>query len=282
MEMAACRGAGLGLRPVHLHEVCRAEPAVPWFEVHICNFLGGGLNRSLLHRIGERYPLSFHGVNLNLGGVDELDRSYLQGLRRAVAEFQPVLVSEHACFTAHQQHHFHDLLPVPFTDEAVLHMAARIGQVQDYLGREILIENISRYAAYEESQLSESEFLSAVCQEADCGLLLDLNNAYVNQCNLGEDLNDFVAGLPLSRVGEVHLAGYSVREGRLLDTHSSAPSDVVWDHYRNFCELCPDVPCLIEWDSNLPSLRELVAQQIKAQAILDKVQTTAVANRCWG
>ena len=282
MEMAACRGAGLGLRPVHLHEVCRAEPAVPWFEVHICNFLGGGLNRSLLQRIGERYPLSFHGVNLNLGGVDELDRSYLQGLRRAVAEFQPVLVSEHACFTAHQQHHFHDLLPVPCTDEAVLHMAARIGQVQDYLGREILIENISRYAAYEESQLSECEFLSAVCQEADCGLLLDLNNAYVNQCNLGEDLNDFVAGLPLSRVGEVHLAGYSVREGRVLDTHSSAPSDAVWDHYRNFCELCPDVPCLIEWDSNLPSLQELVVHQIKAQAILDKVQINPVANRCWG
>ena len=282
MEMAACRGAGLGLRPAHLHEVCRAEPAVPWFEVHICNFLGGGLNRSLLHRIGERYPLSFHGVNLNLGGVDELDRSYLQGLRRAVAEFQPALVSEHACFTAHQQHHFHDLLPVPFTDEAVLHMAARIRQVQDYLGREILIENISRYAAYEESQLSECEFLSAVCQEADCGLLLDLNNAYVNQCNLGEDLNDFVAGLPLSRVGEVHLAGYSVREGRVLDTHSTAPSDAVWDHYRNFCELCPDVPCLIEWDSNLPPLQELVAHQIKAQAILDKVQTNSVANRCWG
>ena len=142
--MAACRGAGLGLRPAHLHEVCRAEPAIPWFEVHICNFLGGGLNRALLQRIGERYPLSFHGVNLNLGGVDELDRSYLQRLRRAVAEFQPALVSEHACFTAHQQHYFHDLLPVPYTDEAVLHMAARIRQVQDCLGRQILIENISR------------------------------------------------------------------------------------------------------------------------------------------
>ena len=280
--MAACRGAGLGLRPAHLHEVCRAEPAIPWFEVHICNFLGGGLNRALLQRIGERYPLSFHGVNLNLGGVDELDRSYLQRLRRAVAEFQPALVSEHACFTAHQQHYFHDLLPVPYTDEAVLHMAARIRQVQDCLGREILIENISRYAVYGESRLSESQFLSAVCQEADCGLLLDLNNAYVNQCNLGEDLNDFVGGLPLSRVGEVHLAGYSVREGRLLDTHSTAPSAAVWDHYRDFCELCPGVPCLIEWDSNLPPLQELVAQQAKAQDILDKVQTIAVATRGGG
>ena len=135
---------------------------------------------------------------------------------------------------------------------------------------------------YGESRLSESQLLSAVCQEADCVLLLDLNNAYVNQCNLGEDLNDFVGGLPLSRVGEVHLAGYSVREGRLLDTHSTAPSDAVWDHYRDFCELCPGVPCLIEWDSNLPPLQELVAQQAKAQDILDKVQTIAVATRGGG
>jgi len=282
VEMPACRGAGLGLRPAHLQAVCHSEPAIPWFEVHICNFLGGGLNRALLHRIGERYPLSFHGVNLNLGGIDELDRNYLQQLRRAVDEYRPALVSEHACFTAHQQHYFHDLLPVPYTDEAVVHMAARIRQVQDCLGREILIENISRYASYAESQLSESEFLSAVCQEADCGLLLDLNNAYVNQCNLGEDLNDFVSGLPLSRVGEVHLAGYSIQEGRLLDTHSTAPSDAVWGHFQDFCELCPDVPCLIEWDSNLPPLQELVAQQIKAQDIQDKMQKLAASNWCVG
>jgi uncharacterized protein (UPF0276 family) len=272
LSTVSCRGAGLGLRPAHLYNVCRDEPAVPWFEVHICNFLGGGLNRALLRRISERYSLSFHGVNLNLGGVDTLDTGYLQKLKGAIDELQPALISEHACFNTHQQHYFHDLMPIPYTEEAVANMAARIRQVQDYLGRRILIENISRYYCYTESQLSEGEFLSAVCEEADCGLLLDLNNAYVNQCNLGEDLNDFVSALPLSRVGEIHLAGYCEQDGLLIDTHSTAPCSAVWDHYRDFCELCPDIPCLIEWDSDLPSLPELIEQQLKAQRIIDKVR----------
>ena len=268
----SCRGAGLGLRPAHLFSVCRDQPAIGWFEVHICNFLGGGLNRALLRQIGERYALSFHGVNLNLGGVDPLDRSYLQKLRRAIDELQPVLVSEHACFNTHQQHYFHDLMPIPYTAEAVANMAARIRQVQDVLGRRILIENVSRYFSYAESQLSEGEFLSAVCEEADCGLLLDLNNAYVNQCNLGEDLNGFVSALPLTRIAEVHLAGYSEQDGLLIDTHSTAPCNAVWNHYRDFCELCPDIPCLIEWDSDLPPLSILVEQQVKALGIIDQVK----------
>ena len=144
MDQSLCRGAGLGLRPAHLREVCLEQPDVPWFEVHICNYLGGGLNRALLHQVAESYPLSFHGVNLNLGGVDPLDRAYLQKLKRAVDDFQPALISEHACFTAHGGHHFHDLLPVPYTGEAVKHMASRIRQVQDALGRRILIENARR------------------------------------------------------------------------------------------------------------------------------------------
>jgi hypothetical protein len=127
METAVCNGAGLGLRPPHLHEVCRQEPAIPWFEVHICNYLGGGLNRALLHKVAERYPLSFHGVNLNLGGVDPLDRDYLTRLAQAIEAFQPALVSEHACFTAHGSHHFHDLLPVPYTEEAAAQLRYRSG-----------------------------------------------------------------------------------------------------------------------------------------------------------
>ena len=279
---AGCRGAGLGLRPAHLHEVCRTRPAVPWFEVHICNFLGGGLNRALLHRVRENHALSFHGVNLNLGGVDALDTSYLHKLRVAVEQYQPAMVSEHACFSAHQQHFFHDLLPLPYTEEAVEHLAGRIRQVQDFLGRRILIENISRYFSYSESQLSEGDFLSAVCAQADCGLLLDLNNAYVNQCNLGEDLLDFVGALPLERVAEIHLAGYSEQDGRLIDSHSTAPCAAVWDHYRAICELCPDIPCLIEWDSNLPPLGELVDLQIKAQGISDQALRRGESIGCTG
>ena len=158
-----------------------------------------------------------------------------------------------------------------------MHMAARIRQVQDTLGRRILIENISRYFTYNVHQLSEGEFLAAVCEQADCGLLLDLNNAYVNQCNLGEDLNEFVNSLPLQRIGEVHLAGYSLVDGQLIDTHSSAPCEAVWDYYRSFCELCPDIPCLIEWDSNLPAMTELVVQQTRAQQIMNSTVQGATA-----
>jgi uncharacterized protein (UPF0276 family) len=272
MDQSLCRGAGLGLRPAHLREVCLEQPDVPWFEVHICNYLGGGLNRALLHQVAESYPLSFHGVNLNLGGVDPLDRVYLQKLKRAVDDFQPALISEHACFTAHGGHHFHDLLPVPYTGEAVKHMASRIRQVQDTLGRRILIENISRYASFDESDLSEAEFLAALCDEADCELLLDLNNAYVNQRNLGLDLAEFIDGLPLERVQEVHLAGYSEQDGLLIDSHNAPPCPALWDYFSDFCELKPDTACLIEWDSDLPALAELMHLRETAQGIMDQTE----------
>ncbi|WP_018691101.1 MNIO family bufferin maturase [Algicola sagamiensis] len=276
------KGAGLGLRPLHLHEVLQEQPDVPWFEVHICNYLGGGLNPFLLSQINEIYPFSFHGVSLNLGGVDVLDFDYLSDLKQAINTYQPVLVSEHACFTAHDGHFFHDLLPVPFTDEAVQHMANRIKVVQDFLGRQILIENVSRYATYAESQLSEGEFLAAVSREADCGLLLDLNNAYVNQHNLGESVDTFLLEIPVERVAEIHLAGYSVKEDRLLDTHSAEVTHEVWEVFEKYCEQCPMVPCLIEWDSKLPSFDVLMSQMRKAQAYMDfrAYQPTAEGQSC--
>lgn len=270
MSKQKCRGAGLGLRPPHLHEVIKQRPAVPWFEVHICNFLGGGLNRALLHQVRAHYPLSFHGVNLNLGGDDPLDQNYLKKLKQAVDELQPALISEHACFTAHQGHFFHDLMPIPYTEEAVKRMVHRIGIVQDLLERKILIENVSRYFAYQESELSESQFLSAVCNEADCGLLLDINNAYVNQHNLNENLDEFINQLPSDRIGEIHLAGYSKRNGWLVDTHSDMVSDAVWQHYARFCVSNPEIPCLIEWDSKLPTFSLLMQQQTKAQQIIEQ------------
>lgn len=277
-----CRGAGLGLRLPHIRQVCREQPDVPWFEVHICNYLGGGLNRTLLRAVGERYALSFHGVNLNLGGVDALDSDYLRKLRCVVDELQPALVSEHACFCRYGEQHFHDLMPVPYTDTAVRNMAQRIRQVQDTLGRQILIENVSRYFRYDQSALGEAEFLRAVCDETDCGLLLDLHNAWVNQCNLGEDLDTFLACLPLERVQEVHLAGGSVQGGQLIDTHSSAPSEALWRRYARFCELYPQVPCLIEWDSQLPAFAELHRHRGRAQAIMDSASVAATHERYAG
>ena len=260
------------MRPLHLAEVIKQHPMVPWFEVHICNFLNKGLNHQQLYKIRQDYPLSFHGVNLNLGGSDPLDYDYLNKLKNAVALYQPALISEHACFTMHHNYHFHDLMPIPYTSEAVENMAQRITIVQDLLEREILIENVSRYFSYDESELSEGEFIASVCAEANCGILLDLNNAYVNKHNLGENIDDFIVQLPIERIQEIHLAGYSVQKDFLIDTHANPVSDQVWECYRQFCSHNNTIPCLIEWDSNLPSFDILMEQRLIAQQISDLSQ----------
>lgn len=271
-------GVGIGLRPAHMHDVLRTHPAIPWLEVHSCNFLGGGLNRELLQQIASSYLLSCHGVNLNLGGSDPLDSVYLYKLRRLIDEVSPIMVSEHACFCAHQGRHYHDLLPVPFTETAAQHMAARIREVQDYLGRRILIENVSRYIDYPDNHLTEAEFLTMVCELADCELIVDLNNAYINQHNLGEDARQLVDALPLDRIAEIHLAGFSDIDGQLIDTHKSRVSDEVWQLYRESIERLGSVPCLIEWDSDLPALATLLEEQSKAASIQQSI-SNASSNR---
>ncbi|MGI1669677.1 MAG: DUF692 domain-containing protein [Neptuniibacter sp.] len=272
MTNFGCHGAGLGLRTPHLREVLRDQPDVPWFEVHICNYLGGGLSKALLEEVNERYPLSFHGVNLNLAGIEPFDRDYLQRLKKSVDYLNPAMVSEHACFTAINGVHFHDLMPVPFTQQAVVHLAGRISIIQDLLGRQIMIENLSRYYRYDESEMSEGEFMAAVCEEADCGLLLDLNNAYVNQRNLGESLSGFISELPLERIGEIHLAGFTEQDGQLIDTHGSPVCEDVWQAFIDFNQLKSGVPTLIEWDNNLPEFSVLMEQRQIAQTILDRNQ----------
>ncbi len=248
---------------------CARAPDVPWFEVHICNYLGGGINRRWLSAVAGCYPLSFHGVNLNLGGTDPLDRDYLRRLKSAVDECQPALVSEHLCFNQHQGRYFHDLLPLPHTGDAVQHVAGRIREVQDTLGRRLLVENITRYFSYPESELSEGEFISAVCEEADCDLLLDLTNAWINQQNLGIAFDEFLQSLPLQRVEEVHMAGVGNCDGQFIDSHSSAPDATIWDCYRQFCGLKSGVPCLIEWDDSLPPLDDLLTLQATGQQIFE-------------
>ena len=273
-----CQGAGIGLRPAHLHHVLRALPKVPWFEVHSCNFLGGGLNRELLEQINQYYPLSFHGVNLNLGGVEQLDYDYLSRLRLAIDHFKPTLISDHACFTAHDQHFFHDLMPVPYTEQAASHMAERIIEVQNLLGQRILLENVSRYFSYPESTLSEGEFLAQVSTLSDCGLVLDLNNAYVNFHNHGDDVDEFITALPLNRIAEIHLAGHSKQDGMLIDTHNQPVCDEVWDIYRSCVERLPNTPSLIEWDSDLPDFSVLIEEQNKAADIASGATTLSLAS----
>lgn len=278
-------GAGIGLRIPHIQHVLQEKPKVPWFEVHTCNFLSAPLNQQLLHQVRKDYPLSFHGVSLNLGGTDPLNHAYLQKLKNAIEQFEPRLVSEHACFTTHNGQHFHDLLPVPYTPAAIDHFANRIEQVQEYLGREILIENISKYYHYPESSLSEAEFLAALCQRTGCRIILDINNIYVNQTNFVDDaslqLPHYLATIPAEFIGEVHLAGHSESSGQLIDTHSCEVSNAVWNLFETFLhhwQLTTQEnqkknssypPCLIEWDTQLPEFTTLEKQRRIAEQYMN-------------
>jgi uncharacterized protein (UPF0276 family) len=244
--------------------------------VHTENYFhDGGPAVRALERARSLYPLSLHGVGLGLGSADPLDRVHLERVRKAVQRFEPALVSEHACWGHAEGEHFNDLLPLPHTEEAADHLAARIREVQDFLGRQILIENLSAYVSFADAPLLEGEFLAAVIERSGCGLLLDVNNAYVNAANLGLHLDRFFAALPAHAVQEVHLAGHSRRRAGardlLLDDHGSAVCDEVWALYRQVLRQFGPVPTLIEWDTDVPELATLLAEAARAEAELSQV-----------
>ncbi len=267
-------GAGIGLRSAHHEALVRERPAVGWIEVHTENYFhAGGPHLAALERARELYPLSLHGVGMGLGSVDPLDRSHVARVARAIARFEPALVSEHACWGSHGGEHFNDLLPLPYTDEAVEHLAGRVTEVQDLLGRQILVENLSCYLGYASSRLTEWEFLAAVVERSGCGLLLDVNNAYVNSVNVGLDAKAFIDGLPARAVQEIHLAGHTRRQvGErtiLLDDHGSRVPEAVWSLYEYAIRRFGAVPTLIEWDTNLPELAVLADEAARARRRMD-------------
>jgi len=270
-----CRGAGLGLRSAHVQHVLHHEPDIPWFEMHICNYLYGAASRSLLGEVGTRYALSFHSVSLNLGGVDPINKDYLNLLKRAEREIQPSLVSDHLCFTANDDKHYHDLLPIPYTEESLIHVAKRISEVQNTLQRQILIENVSQYYLYDESSISEADFLNDLCAETGCGLILDINNSYVNAQNHKYDIHTFLKAIHLPYIAEIHLGGHEKQhdhaEAFLVDTHSTEVCEDVWQLYDYYANKLSDIPCLVEWDTELPEFEVLEAQQKQAQFIMDSV-----------
>ena len=272
--------AGIGLRSPHHAAIARDLPDVGWLEAHTENYFhDGGPAIRALDRIRASYPLSLHGVGLGLGSADPLDREHMRRVREAVRRFEPGLVSEHACWTHVDGEHFNDLLPLPYTEEAVEHLAARVREFQDFLGRQVLVENLSAYVGFGQSRLSEGAFLAAVVERSGCGLLLDVNNAYVNAHNLGLDLDAFFAEVPAHAVREIHLAGHARRrigrEELLIDDHGSAVSPAVWDLYQAALQRFGAVPTLVEWDNDVPALATLVGEARKADQRLHAVRADA-------
>ncbi len=268
--------AGIGLRAVHHHALVTERPPVGWIEAHTENYFHeGGSAARALERARADYPLSLHGVGLGLGSADGIDREHLARVRQAIARFEPALVSEHACWGQAGGEFFNDLLPLPYTDEAVELLARQVGEAQDALGTRLLIENVSAYVTFEHSHLHEWEFLAAVAERSGCGLLLDVNNVYVSSRNLGLDAHAFIEGLPLGGVGEIHLAGHARNGAVLIDDHGSQVCEEVWQLYRHAIARFGAVPTLIEWDTNIPALATLVAESQRADRMLGELRGLA-------
>jgi uncharacterized protein (UPF0276 family) len=273
-------GHGIGLRAEHYAEVLETNPPVDWFEVISDNFMEpGGNPRRVLRAVRERWPVVLHGVSLSLGGADPLDARTLDGLAALAREIEPAIVSDHLCWGSHGGAYAHDLLPLPFNEEALAHVAERVLRVQDRLQRQILVENVSSYVAFTQSTMAESEFLAALATRTDCGLLLDVNNVFVSAHNHGFDARAFIDAIPVGRVGQFHLAGHSRLGELLLDTHDHPVRDEVWELYRHAVARFGAVPTLIEWDDKLPSLARVVEESLRAKAIAADVERDSRGGR---
>jgi uncharacterized protein (UPF0276 family) len=256
---------GIGLRPPHYTEVVERGAAVDWLEVISENFMApGGNPRRVLRAVRERWPVALHGVSLSLGSVDPPSATYLDALAALAAEVEPAVVSDHLCWGSHGGRYAHDLLPLPFTEEALALVAERVLRVQDRLKRRLLVENVSSYLTLSHSTMSEWEFLTALAERADCGILLDVNNVYVSAHNHGFSAAAFLDGLPPGRVGQMHLAGHSQSGALLLDTHDHPVPAEVWALYRAAVARFGPVPTIIEWDDRIPALAVLVEERARA------------------
>ena len=268
--------AGIGLRSVHHAALAAGRAPIGWIEAHTENYFHeGGAATAALLRARSNYPLSLHGVGLGLGSADGIDREHLARVQHAIRRFEPGLVSEHACWGHVGGEFFNDLLPLPYTDEAVELLARQVGEAQDFLGIQLLIENVSAYVTFEHSHLSEWEFLCAVAEVSGCGLLLDVNNVYVSSRNLGFDAHAFIAGLAPGSVREIHLAGHARSGTLLIDTHGSKVCAEVWDLYAIALARFGALPTLIEWDTDIPALDALIAQATQADQILESTRGLA-------
>ncbi|MCG3204716.1 MAG: hypothetical protein KCHDKBKB_01432 [Elusimicrobia bacterium] len=273
-------GVGLGLRAVHYPHILERRPKVPWFEVISENYMGtsagsGGRGIKILEDLRRDYPLVMHGVSLSIGSKDPIDKSYLKKLKNLASRIDPLWISDHLCWTGVENHNLHDLLPLPYTQETIHHLVERIQQVQDFLGRKILLENVSSYVTYAHSEMTEWECLTEVSTRADCLILLDVNNIHVSAVNHNFKGEDFINGVPKNRVAQFHLAGYSDQGTHLIDTHDHPVSNPVWRLYEKAVARFGGVPTLIEWDDNIPPFERLWKEAKHAEKIQRKILTDA-------
>ena len=265
---AAEIGFGLGLRPQHYEEIAANPGRVSWFEALSENYMvPGGGPLHWLDRIRRDYPMALHGVSLSIGSIDALDRGYLDDLKALADRVQPIWVSDHLCFTGLRGINMHDLLPLPYTEEALDHVAERVRVVQDHLGRRLVLENVSSYVTYAASALSEWEFIAELSRRADCDILLDINNVYVSAFNHEFDAMAFLRGMPIERVRQFHLAGHTHKGSHIIDTHDHPIAPDVWALYADAVKLFPGVPTMIERDDDIPPYEALLAELDVARGI---------------
>ena len=254
-------GFGLGLRTEHYNQILESKPKVDWFEALSENYMiPGGKPLDYLTKIRAEYPVVMHGVSLSIGSTVAIDVDYLRDLKKLADRIEPAWISDHLCWTGVHGQNIHDLLPLPYTEEAAKHVAERVKVVQDYLGRQILLENVSSYASYIDSSMTEWEFISQIAESADCLLLLDVNNIYVSSFNHNFDAKTFIDSVPKNRVQQIHLAGHQNNGDYIIDTHDAPVIDPVWDLYAYAIKRFGAISTMIERDDNMPELQELVQE----------------------
>lgn len=277
--------AGTSFKHEHLSAIEAEGPQRGFFEVHAENYMGaGGPPHRILEQIRRDNPVSLHGVCMSIGGPQPLDKAHLERFRSLVGRYEPALVSEHLAWSTHQTTYFNDLLPLPYTQDSLARVCEHIDQVQETIGRPILLENPSTYVTFQESTMGETDFIGSIARRTGCGLLLDVNNVFVSATNHGFSALDYLSDFPLAAVGEIHLAGHAVQsddEGDLLliDSHDGPVADAVWKLYDIVIARCGTIPTLIEWDSNIPDWPILRAEAIAAQAILDRYAAIALQDQ---
>ena len=267
-------GYGLGLRTEHYDHVINHQPDIDWFEVISENFMvAGGKPRYYLDRIKERYPIVMHGVSLSIGSTDPLNWDYLKHLKTLINQIKPQWISDHLCWTGVNNINAHDLLPMPYNDEAITHMVERIKIVQDFLGQRILIENVSSYLTYKNSVMSEWDFYSQVVEEADCLMLLDINNIYVSARNHQFNPLAYLDKIDVNRVQQIHIAGHSDYGDYVIDTHDNDVSDDVWSLYANAIRKFGKISSMIERDENIPKFNQLKLEFDKMRDIAERLDS---------